>query len=45
MSDAEPIQDLPAVEVGKVLGPGDPGYEFPKEVHNLLMAANSTMPG
>ena len=26
----------------KKLGPGDPGYEFPKEVHNLLMAANST---
>jgi hypothetical protein len=23
-------------------GPGDPDYEFPKEVHNLLMAANST---
>ncbi|MEO7504697.1 MAG: Pycsar system effector family protein [Sphingomicrobium sp.] len=21
---------------------GDPGYEFPKEVHNLIMAANST---
>jgi hypothetical protein len=24
------------------LGVGDPDYEFPKEVHNLLMAANST---
>ena len=24
------------------IGPGDPGFEFPKEVHNLLMAANST---
>ena len=23
-------------------GPGDPGYVFPKEVHNLLMAADST---
>lgn len=22
-------------------GPGDPGHEFPKEVHNLLIAANS----
>lgn len=28
--------------VEKKLGPGDPDYEFPKEVHNLLMAANST---
>jgi len=26
----------------KKLKPGDPDYEFPKEVHNLLMAANST---
>jgi hypothetical protein len=26
----------------KKLGPGDPDYEFPKEVHNLLMAANET---
>ena len=42
MSDAEPVQDPAAVETGKALGPGDPGYEFPKEVHNLLMAANST---
>jgi hypothetical protein len=23
-------------------GPGDPDYEFPKEVHNLLVSANST---
>ena len=42
MSDAEPKPDPAAVETGKALGPGDPGYEFPKEVHNLLMAANST---
>ncbi len=27
---------------GKKLGPGDPDYEFPKEVHNLLALANST---
>jgi len=26
----------------KKLKPGDPDYEFPKEVHNLLVAANST---
>ena len=26
----------------KKLKPGDPDYEFPKEVHNLLIAANST---
>ncbi len=26
----------------KVPGPGDPDYVFPKEVHNLLVAANAT---
>ncbi len=26
----------------KKLGPGDPDYVFPKEVHNLLVAANAT---
>ena len=26
----------------KKLGPGDPDYEFPKEVHNLLVLANTT---
>ncbi|MBA3667410.1 MAG: hypothetical protein H0W65_06780 [Sphingomonas sp.] len=26
----------------KKLGPGDAGYIFPKEVHNLLIAANAT---
>ena len=28
------------VRVGE-LGPGDPGYEFPKEVHNLLVSAET----
>ena len=27
---------------GKKLKPGDPDYEFPKEVHNLLVLANTT---
>ncbi len=27
---------------GKGLKPGDAGYEFPKEVHNLLVLANTT---
>ncbi|MEO6580889.1 MAG: hypothetical protein ABIN83_07025, partial [Sphingomicrobium sp.] len=35
-------RDIKAVELPAKLGPGDPDYEFPKEVHNLLMAANST---
>ena len=26
----------------RALRPGDPGYEFPKEVHNLLALANTT---
>src|SRR5688572_18529597 len=26
----------------KKLGPGDPDYVFPKEVHNLLVAASAT---
>ena len=36
MSDQLPAVDAAAPKIG------DPGYEFPKEVHNLLMAANST---
>ena len=31
-----------SVEKRRVLGPGHPDYEFPKEVHNLLVLANST---
>ena len=37
MSEVEATQDQPRVP--KL---GDPDYVFPKEVHNLLMAANST---
>ncbi len=29
------------VEQKRALGPGDPGYEFPKEVHNLLVSAEA----
>jgi Family of unknown function (DUF5706) len=36
MGDAKTGQDA------VVLKPGDPKYEFPKEVHNLLVLANST---
>ena len=36
MIDAQAGQDA------VVLRPGDPGYVFPKEVHNLLALANST---
>lgn len=43
MSAPEPVQDPPAVDDRPpVPGLGDPDYEFPKEVHNLLIAANST---
>ena len=31
-----------SVEERRILGPGHPDYEFPKEVHNLLVLANST---
>ena len=39
MSDTDPAK---AIVEPTELHVGDPGYEFPKEVHNLLMAANST---
>jgi hypothetical protein len=38
----KPSKVTPADEALRRPGPGDPDYEFPKEVHNLLMAANST---
>lgn len=41
MSEAE--QPVPiSQEERRMLHPGHPDYEFPKEVHNLLVAANST---
>ena len=40
MSEREPIKIV--VDDGRVPQLGDHDYEFPKEVHNLLMAANST---
>lgn len=41
MNEAE--QPVPiSQEERRMLRPGHPDYEFPKEVHNLLVAANST---
>ena len=40
MSEPEPIKVV--AKDGRVPQLGDPDYEFPKEVHTLLMAANST---
>ena len=41
MSETRPPEPTKTAEPHK-LRPGDPDYEFPKEVHNLLMAANAT---
>ena len=46
MSEPKPPADSPRVPLSpderRLLGIGHPDYEFPKEVHNLLMAANQT---
>ena len=44
MSDnpIEPSKVPLTAEERRLLGVGHPDYEFPKEVHNLLMAANQT---
>lgn len=46
MSEPKPPTDSPAVPLSpderRLPGLGHPDYEFPKEVHNLLMAANQT---
>ena len=46
MSDPRPTDEPPKVALTaderRLLSVGHPDYEFPKEVHNLLMAANQT---
>lgn len=46
MSEDQPPVEPPKVPLTaderRLLGVGHPDYEFPKEVHNLLMAANQT---
>ena len=46
MSEDQPPAEPPKVPLTaderRLLGVGHPDYEFPKEVHNLLMAANQT---
>jgi hypothetical protein len=46
MSESKPPVDSSKVPLSpderRLLGLGHPDYEFPKEVHNLLMAANQT---
>ena len=46
MSEGKPESEAPKVPLSpderRLLGVGHPDYEFPKEVHNLLMAANQT---
>ena len=36
------MNDAKSAAEANILRPGDPGYEFPKEVHNLLALANGT---
>lgn len=38
----EPPKEPLTADERRLLGVGHPDYEFPKEVHNLLMAANQT---
>ena len=39
MAGAAPLQGTTRPDERRILGTGHPDYEFPKEVHNLLVAA------